>query len=215
MRLILLGPPGAGKGTQAEYIINEYKIPHISTGDIFRKNIKEETELGLKVKAIIANGDLVPDSLTVEIVADRLTEADCIDGFLLDGFPRNTAQAEALESVMEKMDVELNAAINIEVDPSVLTERAVGRRLCKKCGATYHIKFNAPKVDGVCDKCGNELYQRSDDVEETVKNRIDVYVSETSPLIDYYSKKDKIVNVDGQQDIDKVFADIKADLRRS
>lgn len=215
MRLILLGPPGAGKGTQAEYIINEYKIPHISTGDIFRKNIKEETELGLKVKAIIANGDLVPDSLTVEIVADRLKEADCIDGFLLDGFPRNTVQAEALESVMEKMDVELNAAINIEVDPSVLTERAVGRRLCKNCGATYHIKFNAPNVDGVCDKCGNELYQRSDDVEETVKNRIDVYVSETSPLIDYYSKKDRIINVDGQQDIAKVFADIKADLRRS
>lgn len=212
MRVILLGPPGAGKGTQAASIIEKYSVPHISTGDIFRKNIKEGTELGRKAKEFMDKGQLVPDSLVVEIVEDRLKESDCKNGFLLDGFPRTEAQADALDKVLENMNANLNKVINIKVDPAVLLERAVGRRICKSCGATYHITFNPAKVEGVCDKCEGELYQRSDDNEETVANRIKVYVDETSPLIDYYTKKNIIANVDGEQDIDKVFEDIKSAL---
>ncbi len=213
MRLILLGPPGAGKGTQAEYITNEYKIPHISTGDIFRKNIKEGTELGTRAKAYMDKGELVPDSLVVEIVEDRLKEDDCKNGFLLDGFPRTEVQAEELDKVLKGMAVDLDAVVNIIVDPEALVSRAVGRRICKSCGATYHVVNNPTKVDGVCDKCGGELYQRSDDVEETVKNRINVYLNETAPLINYYTSKGKLVDIDGQQDIKKVFEDIVKALR--
>jgi adenylate kinase len=213
MRLILLGPPGAGKGTQAEFIIEKYGIPHISTGDIFRKNIKEGTALGTRAKSFMDRGELVPDSLVVEIVEDRLKEADCIDGFLLDGFPRTEVQALELDKVLEKMKVELNAVINIRVNPKILVSRAIGRRICKSCGATYHVVNNAPKVEGVCDKCGGELYQRSDDVEETVKNRINVYVNETSPLIHYYEKRDKLVDIEGEQDIEVVSEDIVNALR--
>ncbi|MGB3366420.1 MAG: adenylate kinase [Acidaminobacteraceae bacterium] len=212
MRLILLGPPGAGKGTQAASISKQYSIPHISTGDIFRKNIKEGTELGKKATAYMDKGELVPDSLVVALVEDRLTWEDAKEGFLLDGFPRTIAQAESLDSVLLKMKCALNKVINIKVDSNILVERAVGRRICKNCGATYHIKFNPTKVEGVCDVCSGELYQRNDDNEETVTNRIKVYESETSPLIKYYTDKDVILNVDGQQEISKVFDDIKTAL---
>lgn len=213
MRLILLGPPGAGKGTQAEFIVDQYQIPHISTGDIFRKNIKEGTELGLRAKSFIDQGALVPDSLVVEIVEARLKEEDCINGFLLDGFTRTEYQAEELDVVLGKMDVALDAVINIIVDPQKLVARAVGRRICKSCGATYHVINNASKVEGVCDKCGGELYQRSDDVEDTVANRINVYMNETSPLIHYYEVRDKLVNINGEQDIKVVSEDIVNALR--
>lgn len=214
MRLILLGPPGAGKGTQAANIVDKYNIPHISTGDIFRKNIKEGTELGKKAKEYIDGGQLVPDSLTIALVEDRLKQDDAKDGFLLDGFPRNISQAEALDTVLENMDTKLSSVINISVDPSILVERAVGRRICKNCGATYHVAFNPSKVEGVCDKCSGELYQRSDDNEETVSNRINVYSNETAPLIDYYTDKGVIINVDGQKDINLVFEDIASALGR-
>lgn len=208
MRLILLGPPGAGKGTQAANIVDKYHVPHISTGDIFRKNIKEGTALGKEAKAYMDRGELVPDTLVIEIVADRLREEDCAAGFLLDGFPRTVAQAEALDWVLETMDCSLNHVVNIQVDPTLLVERAVGRRICRDCGATYHISFNPSKVTGVCDKCGGELYQRSDDNEETVSNRVRVYVEETSPLVDYYTAKNIILNLDGEKAIDAVFDDI-------
>ncbi|MGM0378728.1 MAG: adenylate kinase, partial [Bacillota bacterium] len=197
MRVIFLGPPGAGKGTQATKIAKEYNIPHISTGDIFRKNIKNETELGKKAKEYIDKGDLVPDSLVVSIVADRLKEDDAKDGYLLDGFPRTLDQAKALDEVLEDMKTKLDVVINIEVNPSVLIKRITGRRICKDCGETYHIDFNPSKKEGVCDKCGGKLYQREDDNAETVKNRIDVYNKQTAPLIDYYSKVNLIETIDG------------------
>lgn len=212
MRLILLGPPGAGKGTQAASISKQYSIPHISTGDIFRKNIKEGTELGKKATAYMDKGELVPDSLVVALVEDRLTWEDAKEGFLLDGFPRTIAQAEALDSVLLNLKCALNKVINIKVDSNILVERAVGRRICKNCGATYHIAFNPTKVESVCDVCSGELYQRNDDNEETVTNRIKVYETETSPLIKYYTDQDVILNVDGQQEISKVFDDIKTAL---
>lgn len=212
MRLILLGPPGAGKGTQASAICQKYGIPHISTGDIFRKNIKEGTPLGVKAKSYIDQGELVPDSLVVDIVADRLTEADAQAGFLLDGFPRTVFQAESLKTLLIERGTLMNAVVNIVVDPSVLVERAVGRRICRSCGATYHIAFNPSKVEAVCDVCGGELYQRSDDVAETVQNRIDIYQNETSPLIDFYKNEGILVSIDGLQAIDQVFSDIVAAL---
>ncbi len=212
MRLILLGPPGAGKGTQAAGIVEKYGIPHISTGDIFRKNIKEGTQLGLKAKEYMDKGLLVPDELVVAIVEDRLQEKDCSKGFLLDGFPRTVVQAQALDKALGKMTIALDKVINVNVDKAILVGRAVGRRICKECGATYHVKFNPPSKEGVCDKCGGSLYQRADDNEETVSKRIEVYLNETQPLIDYYNDKNILVSIDGQQDIDKVFADIVAAL---
>lgn len=212
MRLILLGPPGAGKGTQASGIIEKYQIPHISTGDIFRKNIKEGTELGNKAKGYMDQGLLVPDELVVAIVEDRLKEDDCKDGFLLDGFPRTVKQAEALDESLSHMGVSMDKVINVSVDKNVLVERAVGRRICKDCGATYHIQFNPSQKAEVCDKCGGPLYQRADDNEETVTKRIEVYLNETQPLIDYYKARNILVTVDGEQDIHKVFEDIVAAL---
>lgn len=208
MKLILLGPPGAGKGTQAANMIETFNIPHISTGDIFRKNIKEGTELGKKAKEFMDRGELVPDALVVAIVEDRLKASDCKNGFLLDGFPRTVVQAEALDKVLDVMNFKLDYVVNVVVDPKILVERAVGRRICRNCGSTYHVTYNPPIVEGVCDKCSGELYQRSDDNASTVTNRIKVYMDETSPLIEYYRLKNILVNVDGQQDIDKVFADI-------
>ncbi|HHV26616.1 MAG TPA: adenylate kinase [Tissierellia bacterium] len=212
MRLVLLGPPGAGKGTQASAIIKKYNIPHISTGDIFRANIKKGTELGKKAKAYMDKGQLVPDELVVSIVKDRLLEDDCKDGFLLDGFPRTVKQAEALDDELTKMELKLDHVINIDVESDELIKRAVGRRICKNCGATYHIEFNPPKKEEECDVCGGELYQRDDDTEKTVANRIEVYLKETKPLVDYYTKKGIIFSVDGKQAIEDVFKDIVKSL---
>ncbi|TJX62307.1 adenylate kinase [Soehngenia saccharolytica] len=208
MRLILLGPPGAGKGTQASAIVKRYNIPHISTGDIFRMNIKENTPLGKEVKSYLDAGLLVPDKLVVDIVRDRIRRSDCKNGFLLDGYPRTINQAEVLNQELAEMGTKLDAAINIFLDTQLLIERAVGRRLCKNCGATYHIKFHPPKQDGICDICGGELYQRDDDKEETVKKRIEVYLTQTKPLIEYYKDKDLLVNIDGAQSIEDTFKEI-------
>lgn len=212
MKLILLGPPGAGKGTQAEMIKEVCNLIHISTGDIFRKNMKENTVLGAKAKEYVDKGQLVPDEITIAMVEDRLSQEDVRDGFLLDGFPRSVAQAEALDDILLELDSQIDHVINIEVDKSILVDRAVGRRLCKSCGSTYHIKYNQPKQDGVCDKCAGELYQRADDVEETVENRISIYEQETLPLVQYYTEKGKIINIKGDQDIQKVSQDIQAAL---
>lgn len=208
MRLILLGPPGAGKGTQAAAIVEKYKIPHISTGDIFRYNIKQGTELGKKAKSYMDQGLLVPDEVVVEIVEDRLKKEDCTDGFLLDGFPRTVVQAEALDKALDNMGVSLNKVINIAVDKEILVDRAVGRRICKDCGATFHVKYNPSTKGDICDKCGGNLYQRDDDNEETVTKRIEVYLKETTPLTEYYNKQDKLVTIDGDRKIDEVFKDI-------
>ncbi|EOD01011.1 adenylate kinase [Caldisalinibacter kiritimatiensis] len=208
MRLILLGPPGAGKGTQASKIVKKYNIPHISTGDIFRKNIKEGTELGKKAKEYMDKGFLVPDEVVVAIVKDRLMKDDCKEGFLLDGFPRTVAQADALDTELSNLNVSLDKVLNISVSKENLIERAVGRRVCKECGETYHVKFNPPKKDNICDACGGELHQRKDDTEETVTKRIEVYLEQTKPLIDYYSEKGILVDINGEQDIDAVFSDI-------
>jgi adenylate kinase len=208
MNLVLMGLPGAGKGTQAEKIVKKYEIPHISTGDMFRAAIKEGTALGLQAKAYIDRGDLVPDEVTIGIVRERLSKDDCQKGFLLDGFPRTVAQAEALENILAELNRSIDYVINIEVDKGILMERLTGRRICKDCGATYHLVFNPPAQPGVCDKCGGELYQRADDNEETVANRLEVNVKQTKPLLDFYGAKGYLRNINGQQEIDKVFADI-------
>jgi len=212
MRLVLLGPPGAGKGTQASAIVKKYNIPHISTGDIFRANIKEGTDLGKKAKEYMDKGLLVPDELVVSLVEDRLNKADCDNGFLLDGFPRTVYQAEALDSVLTSKGIKLDRVVNIEADSKVLIERAIGRRICKECGATYHIKFHPPKVEGKCDNDGTSLFQRDDDVEETVATRIKVYLEQTKPLIDYYNQKGLILNIDGTKPIDEIFNQIVEEL---
>ena len=208
MKLVILGPPGAGKGTQAEYIVKRYNIPHISTGDIFRENIKNNTELGKEAKSYMDKGLLVPDDLVIALVEDRLNKDDAKEGFLLDGFPRTVAQAVSLDSILDKNDDKLTKVINISVDPEILIERAVGRRVCKTCGMTYHVKFNPPKEEGICDKDGTKLIQRDDDTEETVKTRISVYFDQTAPLIDYYRAQNLLIDIDGAKDIDKVFDDI-------
>ena len=209
MKIVFMGPPGAGKGTQAEKIIENYQIPHISTGDMFRKAIKDQTELGMEAKRYMDQGALVPDHVTIGIVKDRLSESDCKSGFLLDGFPRTVDQAKALDEILTSLDSKIDYVINIDVDLDILKERLTGRRICRSCGATYHMIFNPPAVAGICDKCGGELYQRKDDNEETVGNRLDVYVSQTKPLLDYYSLAGNLVNINGQQSIDLVFAEIQ------
>ena len=209
MKIVFMGPPGAGKGTQAEKIIENYQIPHISTGDMFRKAIKDQTELGMEAKRYMDQGALVPDHVTIGIVKDRLSESDCKSGFLLDGFPRTVDQAKALDEILTSLDSKIDYVINIDVDLDILKERLTGRRICRSCGATYHMIFNPPAVAGTCDKCGGELYLRKDDNEETVGNRLDVYVSQTKPLLDYYSLAGNLVNINGQQSIDLVFAEIQ------
>ncbi len=210
MNLILMGLPGAGKGTQAEKIVAKYEIPHISTGDMFRAAIKEGTELGLKAKSFMDKGELVPDEVTIGIVRERLGKDDCQKGFLLDGFPRTVAQASALEEILTDLERKIDYVININVDQEILMKRLTGRRICKDCGATYHLVFNPPAQEGVCDKCGGELYQRSDDNEETVANRLEVNIKQTKPLLDFYENLGYLRNIDGQQDISKVFEDIDA-----
>lgn len=209
MNLVLMGLPGAGKGTQADKIVGKYNIPHISTGDMFRAAIKEGTELGLQAKSFMDKGELVPDEVTIGIVRDRLSKADCENGFLLDGFPRTVAQAEALDTMLADLGKKIDYVINIDVDQSILMERLTGRRICKNCGATYHLVFNPPAKEGVCDRCGGELYQRADDNAETVQNRLDVNVQQTKPLLNFYEDKGYLRNINGQQDINVVFADIE------
>lgn len=213
MILILLGPPGAGKGSQAAKIIEEFGVTHISTGDIFRKNIKEGTELGQKVKKIIESGSLVSDDLTNELVFDRLANENSEAGFMLDGYPRNINQAEALDSWLEEHDKEITEVVYIEASTATLIERISGRRVCKNCGATYHIKNHPPKVDGICDVCGSELVQRPDDNEETALDRIEVYNRQTSPLIDYYEKSGKLHRFNGNLEIDEVYEDVRNSLK--
>ena len=203
-----MGLPGAGKGTQADKIVQKYNIPHISTGDMFRAAIKGETELGLQAKSFMDKGELVPDEVTIGIVRERLSQDDCEKGFLLDGFPRTVAQAEALESILAGLNKKIDFVINIDVDKDILMERLTGRRICKDCGATYHLVFNPPANAGVCDRCGGELYQRADDNESTVQNRLDVNIKQTKPLLDFYETKGYLRNINGQQEISKVFSDL-------
>lgn len=208
MKIVLLGPPGAGKGTQAKSISNRYSIPHISTGDIFRKNISEETPLGIEAKKYIDNGQLVPDQVTIDMVNDRLTWDDCKNGYLLDGFPRTVAQAEALQEFLISRGESLDTALLIEVPMDFILERMTGRRVCPSCGASYHVKFNPSTIDGVCDVCGSDIVQRKDDVEDTVRERLDVYERQTQPLIDFYKEKNLLSTVDGTKAINEVFESI-------
>lgn len=214
MRLILLGPPGAGKGTQAKRVIEEFDIPHISTGDIFRKNIKEKTELGQKVEGLLAEGKLVPDELTIEIVWDRLDQEDCKNGFLLDGFPRTIPQAEALDEGLAKRGLKLDRVLNIDVDKDSLVKRLSGRRVCPNCGASYHIDNNPPKVEGICDVCQTPVIQREDDKEQTVLDRIKVYDSQTKPLVDFYNKQYLVFTVDGTLPIDEITNKLVTELKK-
>jgi len=213
MNLVLMGLPGAGKGTQAEKIVEKYGIPHISTGDMFRAAIKESTDLGLQAKSFMDQGNLVPDEVTIGIVRERLSKEDCAEGFLLDGFPRTVAQAEALENILSDLNKKIDYVINIDVDQEFLMERLTGRRICKSCGSTYHLVFNPPAKDDVCDRCGGELYQRADDNAETVQNRLEVNQKQTKPLLDFYEGKGYLRNINGQQDIRKVFDDLDQLLR--
>lgn len=204
MKMILLGAPGAGKGTQAAVLSEKFGIPQISTGDIFRQNIKQNTELGQKAKAYMDQGLLVPDELVVDLVKDRLVQPDCQKGYILDGFPRTIPQAIALDEALQAMNSSLDVALNIEVADGIIVERMGGRRVCKACGATFHTVYNAPKNEGTCDACGGELIQREDDQPATVQKRLDVYHQQTKPLIDHYDKQGKVVTVDGVGGLDEV-----------
>lgn len=212
MRIVLLGPPGAGKGTQAKSIAEHCHIPHISTGDLFRENLKNETPLGLKAKGYMDKGELVPDELVIAFVEDRIGRDDCQNGYLLDGFPRTVAQAEALSAYNKANGTNLDYAINIDVPYEMLVNRITGRRSCPKCGTAYHVKSNAPKSEGICDVDGETLVQREDDKPETVETRIDVYNTESKPLIGYYEKTKELVNIDGTKTPEEVSADIIAVL---
>ncbi len=208
MKIIMLGAPGAGKGTQAQMIAEKYNIPHISTGDIFRANIKNGTELGKKAKEFMDKGLLVPDELTVELLLDRVAKDDCANGYVLDGFPRTIPQADVLDKELTKLGDKVDFAVNVDVPDENIVRRMSGRRACLKCGATYHIEHIPPKVEGICDKCGSELVQRDDDKADTVKNRLNVYHEQTQPLIEYYDNKKILRTVDGTKDMKDVFSDI-------
>ena len=213
MNLILLGPPGAGKGTQAATLTETFGIPQISTGDILRAAVKEGTALGQQAKAYMDDGKLVPDEIVIGIVTERLQEPDCSNGFILDGFPRTVAQADALQTDLRDLDKELDRVIALQVDNDALVERLTGRRTCKSCGRGYHVKFDPPEVEGRCDVCGGELYQRDDDREETIRKRLEVYARQTEPLIDYYREAGLLIEVDGMQPIDEVRETLLAALR--
>ncbi|WP_342526876.1 adenylate kinase [Chryseomicrobium sp. FSL W7-1435] len=210
MNIVLMGLPGAGKGTQADKIVEKYEIPHISTGDMFRAAIKNQTALGLEAKSFMDQGALVPDEVTIGIVRERLSQPDCENGFLLDGFPRTVPQAEALDATLADLERSVEHVINIQVEQDELIKRLTGRRICKECGTAYHLVFNPPQEEGKCDKDGGELYQRADDNPETVTNRLEVNMKQTQPLLDFYGDKGVLTNIDGQQHITKVFADIDA-----
>ncbi|MBR5659846.1 MAG: adenylate kinase [Lachnospiraceae bacterium] len=209
MKIIMLGAPGAGKGTQAKLIADQYQIPHISTGDIFRANIKNGTELGKKAKSYMDQGLLVPDELVVDLVVDRVAQDDCENGYVLDGFPRTIPQATALDEALIKKGTGIDYALNVDVPDENIIRRMSGRRACVNCGATYHIVHIPTKVEGICDRCGSELILRDDDKPETVQKRLNVYHEQTQPLIDYYSKAGILVSVDGTKDMMEVFADIE------
>lgn len=213
VNLILMGLPGAGKGTQAEKIVEKYQIPHISTGDMFRLAIKEGTDLGKKAKTFMDQGELVPDEVTIGIVRERLSKADCNNGFLLDGFPRTIAQAEALENLLQDMGRTLDYVLHVDVPQEQLVERLTGRRICPTCGATYHVTFNPPKEEGICDYDGTALIQREDDRPETVEKRLEVNVAQTKPMLDFYHDKGYLVSINGLQDINQVFEDIDQKLQ--
>ncbi len=208
MRLVLLGAPGAGKGTQAKKLIDKYDIPQISTGDILRKAVADGTPLGKEAKSYMDKGELVPDSVVIGLVKERLGQDDCKKGYILDGFPRNTSQAETLDGVLGEMNSPLDVALSVDVDMDILMKRLTGRRTCKGCQQMYNIHFTPPKKDGVCDKCSGELYQRDDDKEDTIKNRLEVYDKSTAPLIDYYGRKNILKSVDGVGNIDEIFNNV-------
>lgn len=214
MNIILMGLPGAGKGTQASEIIKKYPIPHISTGDMFRAAIKNNTELGQKAKSFMDNGELVPDEVTIGIVRERLLEEDAKRGFLLDGFPRTVEQAVALNDILAEVDRKIEAVVNIDVQEEELMNRLTGRRICETCGTTYHLVFNPPKVEGICDIDGGKLYQRADDNPETVRNRLDVNIKQTKPLVDFYTEQGVLFNIDGSKDIKDVTAEVEAVLQK-
>lgn len=214
MKIILMGPPGAGKGTQADFLKSELSIPHISTGDMFRKAVTLGTPLGLEAKRYMDSGQLVPDSVTIGIVKERLSEPDCEKGFLLDGFPRTIPQADALGQTLKELGMGLDAVINVKVRREILIERLTGRRVCKSCGATYHKLFNPSKAGEKCESCGGELYQRNDDSIETVGNRLDVYEKQTAPLIEYYKEKGLLIEIDGEQSVQDVTQFIMEALKR-
>lgn len=214
MLVVLMGPPGAGKGTQAEKLSKEFALPHISTGDIFRSAVKEGTEMGKKAKEYMDKGELVPDEIVIGIVKERLAKPDCNEGVLLDGFPRTVEQARALDEVLADLNLNISAAVSVDVQEEELINRLTGRRVCRSCGATYHIKFNPPKVRNICDHCSGELYQRSDDTIDTVKERLAIYRKQTMPIIEYYEQKGLFYSVDGARAIDDVFEDIAAHLQK-
>ncbi|MDD2568074.1 MAG: adenylate kinase [Clostridia bacterium] len=212
MKLVLMGPPGAGKGTQAEFMTRKLFIPHISTGDILRAAINAGTELGVMAKGYISKGQLVPDDVILAIIKDRLLQPDCKEGFLLDGIPRNIKQAEALDAILAEMDITLDGAISIEVSPEILIDRLSGRRVCSDCSASYHMLYSPPVKDGVCDSCGGKLYQRNDDNEATIKNRLKVYEEQSLPVSKYYKDKGILIEINGEQPINLVLQDIAKSL---
>ncbi|MCB8904078.1 MULTISPECIES: adenylate kinase [unclassified Streptomyces] len=215
MRIVLVGPPGAGKGTQAAFLAKNLDIPHISTGDLFRANISQGTELGLKAKAFMDAGDLVPDEVTIGMAKDRMEQQDAVNGFLLDGFPRNVAQAEALDVVLKAEDMQLDAVLDLEVPEDEVVKRIAGRRICRNDSAhVFHVEYNAPKTEGVCDACGGELYQRADDSEETVRKRLEVYHTQTEPIIDYYRAQNLVVTISALGKVDEVTAKAMAALKK-
>jgi adenylate kinase len=208
MRIVLLGAPGAGKGTQAKKLVEKHGIPQISTGDILRKAVADGTTLGKEAKSYMDKGELVPDSVVIGLVKEKLTGDDCKKGFILDGFPRNTAQAEVLDKVLDETNIPLQVALCVDVDMDILMKRLTGRRTCRQCGQMYNIYFSSPQKEGICDKCGGELYQRDDDKEETISRRLEVYEAQTAPLIEYYKNKGILKTVEGTGDIEEIFARI-------
>lgn len=214
MQIVLFGPPGAGKGTQAKFLTETLNVPHISTGDILRENVKKGTALGLKAKSFMDKGELVPDMLLIDLIKDRLSQPDTKKGYLLDGFPRTIPQAKALDEILDDMNRKLDSVVNIDVGSAELVRRLSGRRICRSCGASYHVIFNPSKAKDICDSCGGELYQRADDREEAIKNRLNVYLKQTQPVLDYYKKKNILIDIDGEREIDEISVDIKNALRK-